>query len=87
MSLDYNPASNVAVPLFEPGYPDLTVAFDADNRLNIPTYTETGYAPIYRWYVCDTSVGYKYKTLAWVVGSGAPDLPTCCPVEVVRVPV
>ncbi|TKA73832.1 hypothetical protein B0A55_07624 [Friedmanniomyces simplex] len=84
MNLSYDSSSNIAAPIFMPGYPQLTVAFDSDNRLNIPTYTDTGYAPLYRWYLCDNSYYYKYRSIAWVVGPGVPDDASCCPVGIYR---
>ncbi|RFU34564.1 hypothetical protein B7463_g1760, partial [Scytalidium lignicola] len=90
-SLQYNPASNVAVPLFEPGTESVTyVSFDASDKLNIQGAVDNGTigspsVPYYRWQVCKTFVGYSYTTLAWIVGSGASDNPTCEPVTVKRV--
>ena len=40
---------------------------------------------VYRWVLCETYVGYDYTTLAWVMGNGEPQNPTCQRVEVVRV--
>lgn len=35
-------------------------------------------------YICDTYYGYRYTTLAWVLGNAPPQNPTCCAVDVVR---
>lgn len=92
MSLSINPTSNVAIPIFTPGDEVTYVAFDADEKLNIQgslddtvypqKYSQTAY---YRWYSCITDYGYTYQTLAWVIGPGAPENPTCVEVDVVRV--
>lgn len=93
LSLSYNPVSNVAVPLFQPGDEEVTqVAFDKDEKLNIQGSIDAGLPPqanetavFYRWQVCKTYEGYSYTTLAWVVGWGYPDNPTCKPATVTRV--
>lgn len=94
MSLEYNPASNVAVPLFAPGYDTTYVGFDKDNKLYIPSYIDDTHAPpvaegsekdYYRWYICDTYAGYSYTTLAWTAGLHSPQNPSCKKVDVVRV--
>lgn len=91
--LTYNPASNVAVPEFSPGYGSTEVAFDEDRKMNIQSYIddrvvppyEAGMKAYYRWYVCKTYVGYLYTTSAWVLGDHSPQNPSCVKVEVVRV--
>jgi hypothetical protein len=94
MELIYNPASNVAVPLLTPSENGQEAAFDNDNKLSIAQYIDdtmagspNPYNPklLYRWYVCTTYEGYTYQTLAWVLGSGAPQNPTCVKVDVLRV--
>jgi len=94
MELSYNPTSNVAVPLFTPGEDETEVAFGDDNLLGIPNFgVDDTIAPAntydpktyYRWYVCDTYVGYAYTTLAWVMGDTVPENPTCQKVDVLRV--
>ncbi|KAF4628641.1 hypothetical protein G7Y89_g9516 [Cudoniella acicularis] len=92
MDFSYNPASNVAVPLFTPSETGTNVAFDERNRMNLQQYLDDtkplpNYAvkPLYRWYVCTTYAGYLYQTLAWVMGDGKPENPTCQKVDVVRV--
>jgi hypothetical protein len=75
LSLSANPTSNVAVPLFYPGDDDAEqVAFDNKGLLNIQGYLDDSVFPFnatevkayYRWYICETQVGYLYTTLAWV---------------------
>jgi hypothetical protein len=75
LSLSANPTSNVAVPLFYPGDTDAQqVAFDNKGLLNIQGYIDDTVFPFnvtettayYRWYICETLVGYQYTTLAWV---------------------
>lgn len=78
LSLSANPISNVAVPLFYPGDTDAQqVAFDNKDLLNIQGYLDDSVFPFnstetkayYRWYICETYVGYQYTTLAWVCQS------------------
>lgn len=78
LSLSANPISNVAVPLFYPGDTDAQqVAFDNKGLLNIQGYLDDSVFPFnatetkayYRWYICETYVGYQYTTLAWVCRS------------------
>lgn len=94
MELVYNPASNVAVPLVTPSENGQEVAFDDQNMLAIAQYIDdtlagspNPYNPklLYRWYVCTTYEGYTYQTLAWVLGNGTPQNPTCVKVDVLRV--
>ncbi|KAL9107015.1 MAG: hypothetical protein Q9227_008051 [Pyrenula ochraceoflavens] len=93
LGLSYNPASNVAVPLF---YPDndiaTSMAFDENDLLNIQSYIDDttdpptlGQKGYYRWYVCTTYAGYTYQTLAWVLGPNEPENPTCTKVDVKRI--
>lgn len=78
LTLPSNPTSNVAVPLFFPGDTDAQqVAFDNKGLLNIQGYLDDSVFPFnatetkayYRWYICETYVGYQYTTLAWVCQS------------------
>lgn len=94
LSLSANPISNVAVPLFYPGDTDAQqVAFDNKGLLNIQGYLDDSVFPFnatetkayYRWYICETYVGYQYTTLAWTYGKGEPQNPTCKKVNVKRV--
>ncbi|KAI7306031.1 hypothetical protein KC315_g14416 [Hortaea werneckii] len=91
MSLIYNDASNVALPLFEPTSPNTMVAFDKNNHMNIQSYINDRVSPpeagnttaYYRWYACETLyTGYTYTTLAWVMGKYPPQNPSCKKVEI-----
>ena len=75
LTLQANPSSNVGMPLFFPGDTNAqSIAFDANDRLNIQGYLDDSVFPFnatetkayYRWYICETYVGYQYTTLAWV---------------------
>ncbi|TVY41625.1 hypothetical protein LOCC1_G008191 [Lachnellula occidentalis] len=96
MSFQYDDSSNVAVALFFFHYPTL-VEFASDDQLKIFSYRDDtkplalGTGPsdhtqhLSRWYVCDTIVtSYLYQTLAWVLGKGKPQNPSCQKVEVFR---
>lgn len=93
MILQYSPTTNVAVPLFIPGYDSTQVAFDGTGKLNIQSYINDTAVPMtlgnvtayYQWAVCTTYAGYSYDTLAWIVGKGVAQNPTCQTVDVVRV--
>jgi len=92
LSLPVDPTTNVAVPLFWPGEEnEVSIGFDKDEMF-IPQYIDDTVSPpvydpkpLYRWYVCTTNAGYVYQTLAWVVGEGKPQNPSCQKVEVKRV--
>lgn len=88
-----DPSTNVALPLFEPTQTGQQVGFDTancmhvqsslDDTVNPPTSTKV--RGLYRWYVCKTNFeGYVYETLAWVLGNGKPENPSCQKVDVVR---
>ncbi|KAL3418556.1 hypothetical protein PVAG01_10272 [Phlyctema vagabunda] len=94
LGLTYNPSSNVALPLLEPGYGNTLMAFDSEGLLNIQSYIDDRLPPpytgeqtaYYRWFVCKTYyTGYQYTTLAWTLGDGEPQNPTCSKVDVKRV--
>ncbi|KAE8443307.1 hypothetical protein EG329_002023 [Mollisiaceae sp. DMI_Dod_QoI] len=92
LTIPVNPISNVAVPLFTPGEGTTSVGFDGENKLFVFGYTNDTVSPptyetkaYYRWYVCLTNAGYTYTTLAWVVGPGSPENPSCVKVDVERV--
>ncbi|KAF2664605.1 hypothetical protein BT63DRAFT_483297 [Microthyrium microscopicum] len=94
MSLYPYTASNVALPLFQPGYSQTPVAFDARELLNIQDYIDDTVDPavaagpfaLYRWYSCKVYyTGYRYTVLSWVYGKYPPQNPTCCKVDVLRV--
>lgn len=93
MTFYYQPSTDVALPLFEPTYPNVVVEFDQNKRMNVPAYIDDtvappkagNYYPIYRWYVCETYyTGYTYTTLAWKLGSGRPQNPSCVKVDVTQ---
>ena len=92
LELSYNPSSNVAVPLFTPSESGLEVSFKSDNYLGIPTFLDDTVSPPaykegvdYRWYICETNAGYVYTTLAWVLGKGKPQNPSCVKADIKRV--
>lgn len=93
MMLYYDPSTNVALPLFEPSYTATYVGFDKSNKMYIQEFVDDTVTPpkaitpknLYRWYVCETYyTGYTYTTLAWVMGNGKPENPSCKKVDVVR---
>jgi len=92
MSFSINSASNVALPLFGLDA-STTVAFDENDYLNIQSYLDDTVVPVaesvkayYRWVVCETYwEAYYYTTLAWVLGDGVPQNPSCVAVDVKRV--
>ena len=69
------------------------VQFDKSGKLFISGYVDDTVNPInthkvknyYRWYMCNTYYGYLYNTLAWTLGDGKPQNPSCQKVDVVRV--
>ncbi|KAK4499167.1 hypothetical protein PRZ48_009679 [Zasmidium cellare] len=88
-----DPSTNVALPLFEPTQTGQQVGFDKQNKLHVQSSlndtvdppTSTKVRGLYRWYVCKTNFeGYVYETLAWVLGNGKPENPTCKKVDVIR---
>jgi hypothetical protein len=95
LGLSFDPTTNVALPLLWPGDSSATtMAFDSNNLLNIQGYVDDTVDPIvagnytayYRWYSCHTYyAGYQYVTLAWKVGEGEPQNPSCIKVDVKRV--
>jgi hypothetical protein len=95
LGLSFDPTTNVALPLLWPGDSlATTMAFDSNNLLNIQGYVDDTVDPIvagnytayYRWYSCNTYyAGYQYVTLAWKVGEGEPQNPSCIKVDVKRV--
>jgi hypothetical protein len=91
--LAYDPTTNLAVPML---YPDPSLAqyvgFSVDDFLYIQGFDPTVYprnysntVQYYRWYICETNVGYDYDTLAWGLGESQPDNPTCSYVQVKRI--
>ncbi|RKF64967.1 hypothetical protein OnM2_014035 [Erysiphe neolycopersici] len=92
MELNYSPTSNIAVPLFTPSETGTMIGFDEDEKMFIPSFVDDTKADIqpyedlyYRWFICETYVGYKYTTLAWVLGKNSiPQNPTCQKVDVIK---
>ncbi|KAF2734891.1 hypothetical protein EJ04DRAFT_397062, partial [Polyplosphaeria fusca] len=90
--------SNVAVPLFQPGDSGIQyIKFDDCGEMLIEVYVDDTTNPPFayvdpprelrNWLVCETNAGYKYQTLAWLVGDprfATPQNPTCQKVEVRR---
>jgi hypothetical protein len=95
MSLYLQPETNVALPLFIPGYDTTYVGFDKEDKLYISYYVDDTVSPpkagktkkLYNWYTCETYyTGYTYTTLAWLIGRECkPQNPSCEKVDVVRV--
>lgn len=91
----YDPTTNAAIPILTPGQerPQL-LAFDDQGRLNVQGFIDWTANPpnstgtveaYYRWYACQTYYsGYSYHTLAWALGAGLPENPTCVKVGVKR---
>ena len=91
MSFSYNPASNVAIPLFEPTESGLEISFYQD-QLGVPVFVDDQVSPPayvetvdYRWYICETNAGYDYTTLAWVLGDAIPQNPSCVSATIKRI--
>ncbi|KAG5923099.1 hypothetical protein E4U42_005046 [Claviceps africana] len=95
MSFHIDPSSNVALPLFSAGAAGAgqLAGFDKKGELKIKVYVEDTTLPpggtppraLKHWYVCDTYFqAYSYKTLAWVLGVGKPQNPSCVKVQVRR---
>ncbi|CAK3868139.1 Hypothetical predicted protein [Lecanosticta acicola] len=93
MSFYYDPSTNVALPLFEPSYTNVHVAFDRQARMNIQSSVDDTVTPpkytqpraLYRWFVCETYYsGYTYTALTWALGNAKPENPSCQSVNVVR---
>ncbi|KAJ5921119.1 hypothetical protein N7466_009445 [Penicillium verhagenii] len=95
MSFYSDPSTNVAMPMFEPGYNEQEVSFNGDQLMGIYSYLNDAVTPptgetvrsLKNWYVCETYYeGYTYMTLNWVLGNGSqkPQNPSCVKVEVQR---
>jgi hypothetical protein len=96
MSFYVDPATNVALPLFEPGYETQSVAFEqSTGAMAIFSYLDDTVTPptgnkvkvLKNWYVCDYYyTGYVYHTLNWVLGDATakPQNPSCVKVQVHR---
>ncbi|KAH6628165.1 hypothetical protein F5144DRAFT_594244 [Chaetomium tenue] len=91
----YDPITNFALPLLQPGYSGQTLSFDAEERLGVQGYVNYKTSPptsgqtstYYRWFACFTYFsGYQYQSLVWALGDGAePETPDCAAVNVTRV--
>ncbi|KAF1944777.1 hypothetical protein EJ02DRAFT_78274 [Clathrospora elynae] len=91
----YDPTTDIAVPILSPGEDDVEIlAFDAENELTVQGYVDWSqnppkagnYTQYYRWYICNTYYeAYQYNALAWGLGPGKPENPTCVAVNVTRV--
>lgn len=92
---NYDPSTNIAVPILRPGdtNPQILAFNDKDELIvqgyvdwtaNPPTYGET--YGLKRWFACQTYyASYQYENLAWGLGAGKPENPTCVAVNVKRV--
>ncbi|KAL8303571.1 hypothetical protein RB600_007160 [Gaeumannomyces tritici] len=99
MSLSYVAWSDVAIPMFKPGYSDTPIGFDEDDKMFLVAYGDDGvHEPddqtkairvdearkMYNWYVCWTYIGsYYYHALTWST-SHPPQNPTCNAANVTR---
>ncbi|KAJ5667782.1 uncharacterized protein N7477_006352 [Penicillium maclennaniae] len=95
MSFYSDPSTNVAMPLFEPGYDVQSVMFDKDGKMGIYSYLDDTVSPptgdkvkiLRNWYICETYYSaYTYHTLNWVLGDAKakPQNPSCVKVVVER---
>ena len=93
LTFQYDPATNVALPLFYPGENSAVgFTFDKHDYLKVlASLDDTVKPPVYkqlqlsRWQICQTNYGgYTYTTLAWVMGKGRPQNPSCQAVKVRR---
>jgi hypothetical protein len=87
----YNPTDNLVLPVLGPGDSSAqSLSFNAQDELTLQGYVvgnNTGtWKEYYRWYACaDTYYsGYRYSNLAWGLGAGKPDNPSCVAVNVTR---
>src|SRR5579871_3750417 len=95
MFMDYNPSSNIAIPMFSPTSENAQIVdFNDNNNMYIPAGGDDMLVPpntnappnLTRWYVCETNVGYNYTTLAWLLGDDSlPENSSCVKVDVKRV--
>lgn len=100
MSLQYQPDSNVAIPLFQTGYTDnvpvgfaddggemyIHTAFDDSKAVPGTQVPDDFYGDyeLNNWHVCYALVGGYYYHALAWVTSGDPRNPTCEPVDVVK---
>ncbi|KLU87402.1 hypothetical protein MAPG_06402 [Magnaporthiopsis poae ATCC 64411] len=99
MSLSYTAWSDIAVPLFRPGYSKTPIGFDEEDKMFLVAYGDDGVhdpqdqlkairveeaRKMYNWYVCWTYIGsYYYHALTWST-SHPPQNPTCNAANVTR---
>lgn len=93
ISFQYDPTTNIALPLFYPSESnEIQFTFDKNHHLNVLAYLDDTVKPptfkqyqLSRWQICQTYYGsYSYTTLAWVLGKGKPQNPSCQAVKVRR---
>jgi hypothetical protein len=92
---NYDPSTNIAVPILQTGSSNpQPLAFNDRDELIFQSYIDWTADPpkevepygLKRWYACTTLfLGYEYNNLAWGLGAGKPDDPTCVKVDVKRV--
>lgn len=93
---NYDPTTDIAVPILGPGDSNAqSLAFDAKDQLTVQGYVDWSVNPpngtgnwkeYYRWYACNTDyAGYQYEVLAWGLGPGKPENPSCVAVKAMRV--
>ncbi|CCU82201.1 hypothetical protein BGHDH14_bgh04036 [Blumeria hordei DH14] len=73
MKLVFAENSSDAIPLFMPLDTGTLIGFDADGTMFVPrksgdeeTLSSQNFTPEYRWNMCDTNIGYHYRTLVWI---------------------
>ncbi|KAJ4371548.1 hypothetical protein N0V83_004767 [Neocucurbitaria cava] len=92
----YDPTTDIALPILGPGDENAQqLAFADDGRLSVQGYVDWSVSPpngtggvreYFRWYACVTYYsGYQYEALAWGLGPGKPENPSCVSVDVRRV--
>lgn len=93
---NYDPTTDIAVPILNAGSSNpQQLAFDANDKLTVQGYIDWTASPpngtgnwkeYHRWYACDTYfAAYQYFNLAWGLGPGTPENPSCVAVDVTRV--
>ncbi|CAD6504467.1 BgTH12-06196 [Blumeria graminis f. sp. triticale] len=73
MNLVFTENSSDAIPLFMPLDTGTLIGFDANDNMFVPrksgdeeTPPTHKFIPEYRWNMCDTNIGYHYRTLVWI---------------------
>ena len=96
VTFSYDPTTDIALPILFPGSETPQImSFDAEDQLTITGYIDWSVSPpsgtggfkeYHRWYACETYFGgYTYEALAWGLGPGTPENPSCVAVKVTRV--